>query len=148
MRISIFLLLSVFSIFITHAGIGKEQAEVIANEYVSQNFSLRHSQNTENYEVSLAYTEVLYEKASAEACYIFNIGNNDGFVIVSAFEKGPKILGYSDKGSFEYKLMPDNMKYWLHYLGEELLLCNTQYHNTLPPPRILHYIPLKMEHKK
>lgn len=44
------------------------------------------------------------------AYYVFNIGDNQGFVIVSG-ETGTKtILGYSDEGQIQTTLIPDNLK--------------------------------------
>ena len=49
--------------------------------------------------------------------YIFN--HESGFVIVSADDRFPAILGYSDNGAFDENRIPDNMKWWLsQYAGE------------------------------
>lgn len=45
--------------------------------------------------------------------YIYNIGDNNGFVIVSADTRVKKILGYSNKGYFNQAIMPVNLKSWL-----------------------------------
>lgn len=42
--------------------------------------------------------------------YIFNRGANDGFVIISGDDRAPKILGYSDKGSFDANNLPPQLK--------------------------------------
>lgn len=42
--------------------------------------------------------------------YIFNRGENDGFVIISGDDRAPKILGYSDKGSFDAENLPPQLK--------------------------------------
>ncbi len=47
------------------------------------------------------------------AYYAFNIGNNDGFVIVSGDDSLTELVGYSDSGSFDPDNMPDNMRSWL-----------------------------------
>ena len=52
--------------------------------------------------------------------YVFNIGDNDGFVIVSGDDRTTPVLGYSDEGSFDLSRMPENMKYWLGSYGEQL----------------------------
>ena len=41
------------------------------------------------------------------AYYAFNIGNNDGFVIVSGDDSLTELVGYSDSGSFDPDNMPD-----------------------------------------
>ena len=49
----------------------------------------------------------------AAAYYVFNIGQDRGFVIVSGDDRTNPILGYSDQGSFDETKMPANMKAWL-----------------------------------
>ena len=50
---------------------------------------------------------------ASAAFYVFNIGENQGFVIVSGDDRTNPILGYSDQGSFDETKMPANMKAWL-----------------------------------
>jgi hypothetical protein len=42
--------------------------------------------------------------------YIFNVGDDSGFVIVSGDDDVTDVLGYADKGNFDADNMPDNMK--------------------------------------
>lgn len=59
----------------------------------------------------------------AEACdyyYIFNDDANGGFVIVSAEERTPDILGYSDSGYFDALHIPDNVRAWLDGYKEQI----------------------------
>lgn len=52
-----------------------------------------------------------------KACnyYLFNAEGNDGFVIVSADERTPSILGYSAKSGIDTKNIPCNVKWLLSY---------------------------------
>lgn len=45
--------------------------------------------------------------------YIFNIGNREGFVIVSGDDNAEPVLGYSDRGELDLDNMPTNMVEWL-----------------------------------
>src|SRR5574344_139403 len=45
--------------------------------------------------------------------YIFNHGNDQGFVIMAADDRVAPILGYSNQGSFDPNQMPPNMQKWL-----------------------------------
>lgn len=45
--------------------------------------------------------------------YVFNNGHDRGFVIVAGDQVADDILGYSEDGSFDPALMPDNMRLWL-----------------------------------
>lgn len=51
--------------------------------------------------------------ATKESFYVFNVGQNDGYVVVSANDRTPAILGYADEGTFNRNDIPDNMKAWL-----------------------------------
>ncbi len=55
-----------------------------------------------------------------DAFYVFNIGSADGFVIVSADDRTPAILGYSDSGSFIPDSLPENFCKWLDGYAEQL----------------------------
>ena len=45
--------------------------------------------------------------------YVFNAGQNEGFVIISGDDRAVTVLGYSDKGSFDADQIPSNMAAWL-----------------------------------
>lgn len=45
--------------------------------------------------------------------YIFNRGNDEGFLIISADSRSKKILAYSTHGSFDINTAPPEMKAWL-----------------------------------
>ena len=52
--------------------------------------------------------------------YIFNVGKDGGFVIVSGEDRVRPVLGYSDEGSVDMERMPENMKAWLSGYQEEI----------------------------
>ena len=52
--------------------------------------------------------------------YVFNVGNREGFVIVSPDDRTEAILGYSDSGDLNPDNMPDNMKAWLQGYADEI----------------------------
>lgn len=65
-----------------------------------------------------AEKNVMYVKSNEhETCnyYLFNAEGNDGFVIVSADERTPSILGYSAKRSIDLNNIPCNVKWLLNY---------------------------------
>ena len=68
-------------------------------------------------DLSLAYTS----KSEAKTCfYVFNIGNDEGFVIAGGDESALEILGYCDHGTFDYDKAPDNFKWWLGQYTEQI----------------------------
>ena len=50
--------------------------------------------------------------------YVFNRGENEGYVIVAADDLIEGVMGYTDKGEFDYHKIPDNMRAWLNEFAE------------------------------
>ena len=68
-------------------------------------------------DLQLAYTS----KSEAKTCfYVFNIGDDEGFVIAGGDEAALEILGYCDHGSFDYDTAPDNFRWWLDQYTEQI----------------------------
>ena len=57
----------------------------------------------------------------SEYYYVFNVGDNNGYVIASGDDRVPAILGYSDKGNLFQGAMPDNMKEWLQEYEDQII---------------------------
>lgn len=58
---------------------------------------------------------VQYTAESVQGNCFYVVGNNsgNGYVIVSADDRLPEIIGYSDSGNFTLETLPPNMKWWL-----------------------------------
>ncbi|MBO4463915.1 MAG: C10 family peptidase [Prevotella sp.] len=56
----------------------------------------------------------------ADTYYVFNVGQKEGFVLVSADDRAPAILGYADDGCFDSENMPENMRAWLQGYADQL----------------------------
>lgn len=73
-----------------------------------------------NSALSLSYTA----KDSTTGCkslyYIFDKGNENGYIIVSADDRTKSVLGYTDNGHFDIAAMPANLKDWLNYYKNEI----------------------------
>lgn len=54
------------------------------------------------------------------AYYVFNMGTDGGFVIVSADERTEPILGYSSHGHFDVDKLPDNARAWLDEVAAQI----------------------------
>ena len=52
--------------------------------------------------------------------YVFNAGNDGGYVIVSADDRIEPILGYVEKGSFDPDNIPENMRAWLQGCADDI----------------------------
>ena len=52
--------------------------------------------------------------------YVFNAGDDKGFVVVSGDDRTPQILGYTDSGTFDKDKMPENMRSWFNHYADEI----------------------------
>ena len=52
--------------------------------------------------------------------YVFNAGNDGGYVIVSGDDRIEPILGYVDQGSFDPDNIPENMRSWLQLYADQI----------------------------
>ncbi len=52
--------------------------------------------------------------------YVFDRGQEEGFVIVSGDDQTVPVLGYTDQGHFDYTQLPPNMQFWLQGYENEL----------------------------
>lgn len=59
-------------------------------------------------------------QAFGNALHVFNIGSDNGFVIVSGDDRTEEILGYVDEGAFDINQAPANMKAWLLAVEEQI----------------------------
>ena len=52
--------------------------------------------------------------SSTELYYVFNRGNQEGYIIMPGDDRIESALGYTDQGEFDFQTIPDNMKAWLN----------------------------------
>lgn len=75
------------------------------------------NRTTSSSDLRLAYTST----SEGKTCfYVFNVGDDGGFVIAGGDEAAQQILGYSDRGSFDYETAPENFKWWLSQYTEQI----------------------------
>lgn len=70
-------------------------------------------------DLSLSYTLTKEEKT---CLYVFNIGDDNGFVIAGGDAAAREILGYCDHGSFDWNTAPENFKWWLSQYADQIAL--------------------------
>lgn len=68
---------------------------------------------------------------NTDAYYVFNVGDNAGYIIVSADDRAEAILGYSDHGTFSADAIPTNMQNWLN--GYEKAIKKVRLSNIVAP---------------
>ena len=113
----LFILLFVGAISISTAKeIKPEKAKLVA-----QNMYQQVSKNKGSVNFELVYTSKSKDISSSNKSgvteiplfYVFNAGNENGFVIVSGDDNTIPVLGYSTKGSFDNSNLPRNFQKWL-----------------------------------
>jgi len=72
-----------------------------------------------NLTLDLAYTS--RADNGTPTAYVFNFHN--GFVVVSADDSYHPILGYSERGRFDYEQAPDGLRFMLDALSHEIAQC-------------------------
>ena len=96
--------------------INRDQALRKAQQFLSQKGLSRS--------LTLAETSAARARAKGNNAqdyyYIFNAGQNQGFVIVSGDDSTEEILGYSTSGSFELDNMPPAMEALLNYYSAQI----------------------------
>lgn len=70
-------------------------------------------------DLQLSYT-LTKPNSTEAAAYLFQIGENGGYVLVSADDNAMTILGYSTEGKFDATNIPENMQVWLQHYAEEI----------------------------
>ena len=101
--------------FIMAAPIDREAAMQQAQQFLNK----KHPTNARRAIRSATLDRSLREMVS-DAYFVFNVGENDGFVIVSGDDRTAPILGYVDRGSFDSATLPDNVKAWLAGYADQL----------------------------
>lgn len=97
----------IFSLTIKAAPINENQARTKAWSFVAK----KRYQSIQ--EITLkSITSSKHRKAASESLpyYVFNIGENQGFILISSDDQLTPILGYSETGSFDDQQLPDNLQ--------------------------------------
>lgn len=102
----------VYAIFASASPISKEKAQKNAISFLNQRTSLNGKKfSTGN--MKITHVQIQDLEIEEAPYYVFNVGENNGFVIASGDDRAIPILGYTDKGSFNIENLPSNIKNWL-----------------------------------
>lgn len=116
-RIILSALLSVLTLTIHAADVSEQQARKIAAKMMAGCSDTPHRASAAA--PSLAYVA---DKGGSNNLYVFNNEAGEGFVIVSGSDQTTaSVLGYSDKGHFDIKEAPENLKFLLAMYEEQII---------------------------
>lgn len=108
----------VLSVVAGAESITRQQAEQLARQFITKQGMYGALSQAEPHQ---ARARALLKGSSQDGCYyVFNIGTNEGFVIVSGDDRTPAVLGYSDKGSFDMDRLPSNVAAWLEGYADQI----------------------------
>lgn len=114
MRKTLLLMLAIcWSVLLTAGNVTPEEALQQATRFLNGRV------NTGNRRAPVTTQQLTMAKQVA-GLYVFNVTNDNGFVIVSNDDCAESILGYADEGSFDPDNIPENMKAWLQGYADEI----------------------------
>ncbi len=105
--------LLLFAAVIQAVPVSKSEAQKKAQQFISGKIAAARGTN-------VSTPDLQFEAADGDNYYVFNVGQHQGFVIVSGDDRTPGILGYSDEGDFDAENIPSNMKAWLQGYADEI----------------------------
>ncbi|MCQ2327913.1 MAG: C10 family peptidase [Paludibacteraceae bacterium] len=102
-----------------------EDAAAIAAQFTNNQPSLRQAGVTPRTAATMKLAHKCMKKNGTEpAYYVFNQGNDAGFVIVSGDDRTEDVLVYAEQGSFDPEKVNPNFRFWLNRLQEEISFAN------------------------
>ncbi|GHU70123.1 hypothetical protein FACS189413_10040 [Bacteroidia bacterium] len=113
------LLIISFSGILCAKPIESRQAEKVALQYLKKS---RRSGMKNNIRLTAVRSQssVLRSDAAGAVYYIFNINDNQGFIIVSGDDVAAPVLAYSENGKYDLQNLPPNFTYWMNGMETEI----------------------------
>lgn len=96
-------------------GIDTTQAARIAANHLGQQQALRAVP-----QLTLAYTVQSPLRSTNPDYYAFNIGDNQGYILIAGDDQAAPVLGWTTEGQFQADSLPDNLKAHLRLFQEEI----------------------------
>lgn len=95
------------------APVSWQQAQAVAAAFMQQ-------KGMETAKPAMVFRAPRQQKPANSYYYVFNSNAGKGFVIVSGDDRTPRILGYSDSGTFDNDALPQNIKAFLQNYADEI----------------------------
>lgn len=109
--------LFLFTVVANANPVAQSTAITVAGNYYSQAY------NATAQTLTLAYTESSSD--GQPVYYVFNVGTNNGFVIVSAEDAGYPIIGSSNTGQYVIPTANNNIGFWMTHRKNEIIAMRT-----------------------
>lgn len=105
-------------LLITSGAIGKRRSPKQAAQ-LAKGFVVKQQQNG-RIRTATAKRKVQQAIYDGSGCYVFNVGSDEGFVVVSADDRTEAVLGYTTTGTFNKENISDNLRWWLGEYDKEI----------------------------
>lgn len=120
MKKSVLLILGVLVSLVGYgASRSVEQAEALAEQFVANTENNARKQMGTASKMQFA-KQYMQQDGVTPALYVFNKGDQAGYVIVSADDRTTDILGYADNGQFDADNVNPNMQWWLNRYAKQM----------------------------
>lgn len=86
----------------------------------AQSFMLKHKKSGLSIGKPINESLQLTMAGEVSGLYVFNVADDEGFVIISNDDSTVPVLGYSDCGNLELDNIPDNMRAWLQGYADQI----------------------------
>lgn len=119
-----------------------EQAAEVAAQFVNRHQQLRARRQSPATagDMRLAYTGTV-KGQTAPAYYVFNQSEKQGAVFVSADTRALPVLGYTDKGGFDYASANPSLRWWLGRYERQLAAASAA-SEAMTPAAAQEYVPV------
>lgn len=110
-----------------------DEAEQIATAFIrngNTRLSGKHLPALNIPQLTLVARNGTASRSSAPPYYIFNVADDNGYVIVAGDDRFNEILGYADSGNYLTSQTNPGLEYWLDCLAEEMASAQTN-HSTM-----------------
>ena len=116
-RVTLFFLMFCFAIMLTAEPVGKQAAF-----YTAQSYMLTKGKTIKSDHPAVKSSRRGAAQAADEDAYyyVFDAGDDNGFVIVSGDDRTEPILGYVEHGSYDPDNIPENMRAWLQGYADQI----------------------------
>ena len=107
-----FLLLAAITVLL-QITVSAEHVSADKARQVGKNFMMKNK-------TAVEMTQITDKSVENQHFYVFNLNDNQGWVIVADDDRSTPILGYSDSGNFVMENMPENIEDWLVGISSEI----------------------------
>ena len=98
----------------------EKDASQLASQFLSNaSCNLQKAPASTNSKMQLAYSSKKTNESDA-LYYVYNKGDQNGYVIISGDDRAKTVLGYADDGDFNFSSLPESAKEWLKFYESEI----------------------------